>query len=351
MNEYNTTKSCLLNNTTKSCLNVSTLARVILSKDEKARGPIKELKHFCLFDNPEHVNCFLEYINGFHPNINFIVEEENDKTLPFLDVSIFKDYSEFSTSLYRKKTFTGLYTDFSSLSPKKYKTNLVSVLVYRAFHICSTYENFHKELCKIKAILYENCFPKSLIDSVLRVFLDKQFNKKVSHSDEKEDKQRILFFLPFLGQYSLRIKHNIDKLIRQCYPNVKLQFVFRSPRRLCDLFASKDRLLSLVRSNVVYKFTCSCCSATYYGKTSRNPLIRRREHLGINKLGQNIKSSGPSSIKDHICKTGHIATFEDFSILAKIDNAFDLLIYESLLIFRDRPSLNSQQSSIPLALF
>ena len=41
----------------------------------------------------------------------------------------------------------------------------------------------------------------------------------------------------------------------------------------------------------------------------------------------------------------------DFSILAKTDNSFDLLIYESLLILRDRPSLNSQQSSIPMALF
>ena len=175
--------------------------------------------------------------------------------------------------------------------------------------------------------------------------------KKLVIPTKKKDKQRILFFLPFLGRYSLHIKHNIDKLIRQCYPDVKLQFAFRSPRCLCNLFVSKDRLPSLVRSNAVYKFTCSGCSATYYGKTSRNLLIRCREHLGINKLGQNVKSSGPSSIKDHICKTGHIATFENFSILAKTDNAFDLLIYESLLILRDRPSLNSQQSSIPLALF
>ena len=35
----------------------------------------------------------------------------------------------------------------------------------------------------------------------------------------------------------------------------------------------------------------------------------------------------------------------------RANNEFDLLIHESLLILRDRPSLNSQQSSIPLALF
>ena len=36
---------------------------------------------------------------------------------------------------------------------------------------------------------------------------------------------------------------------------------------------------------------------------------------------------------------------------ANNDFDFDLLIHESLLILRDRPELNSQQSSIPLVLF
>ena len=48
---------------------------------------------------------------------------------------------------------------------------------------------------------------------------------------------------------------------------------------------------------------------------------------------------------------GHAASLEDFSVLDRANNDFDLLIHESLLILRDRPSLNSQQSSIPLALF
>lgn len=53
------------------------------------------------------------------------------------------------------------------------------------------------ELCKIKTILYENCFLKSLIDKVMKVFFDKQFNKKVGAFDQKEDKHHTLFFLPF----------------------------------------------------------------------------------------------------------------------------------------------------------
>ena len=87
----------------------------------------------------------------------------------------------------------------------------------------------------------------------------------------------------------------------------------------------------------------------YRVKTSRNLITRCREHLGVNKAGFRIKG-GPSAIGDHINQSGHAASFKDFSILDRANNEFDLLIHESLLILRDRPELNSQQSSIPLVL-
>ena len=77
--------------------------------------------------------------------IHFTVEKENDKPPPFLDVLGHKENYQFSTSLFRKSTFTGLFTDLSSLSPSIYKVNLISILVFRAFHICSSYVSFHKE--------------------------------------------------------------------------------------------------------------------------------------------------------------------------------------------------------------
>ena len=94
----------------------------------------------------------------------------------------------------------------------------------------------------------------------------------------------------------------------------------------------------------------SSSQATYYGKTSCHFITRCREHLGINNKGNNIKGVS-SSIRDHINYTGHSASIEDFCILDKLGNELDLLIHESLLILRDRPTLNQQNSSIPLCLF
>ena len=219
---------------------------------------------FCLFRNRDHVYSFLEYINRQHPNIKFTYELETDNALPFLDVLVDNDKDVFSTSLYRKKAFTGLHTDFSSLAPTKYKINLVRVLIYRAFHICSSYHNFHEEIVRIKKILSDNCFPKSLIDRIIKNFLDRQF---VPGSLIKPDnKIPLLFCIPYLGQYSLQIKTRLNRIIKQCYPNIQLKVIFRSPKRIGSLFPFKDRFPTLMRTSVIYKFQCPGCHASYYGK-------------------------------------------------------------------------------------
>ena len=65
---------------------------------------------FCLFKDEGHLNLFLDHINCYIISIKFTVEKEDKLSLPFLDVLIHKDGSKFSTSLYRKPTFTGLHT-------------------------------------------------------------------------------------------------------------------------------------------------------------------------------------------------------------------------------------------------
>ena len=118
----------------------------------------------------------------------------------------------------------------------------------------------------------------------------------------EQDKQRIIFFLPYLGQFSFKLRNNIIKRIQDHYPNFKLQFVFKSPKCFSSLFKNKDIFPPLLCSNVIYKYSCSGCSVTYYGKTCRNLKIRCNEHLGIIKSGGNHTAPSWSSIWDHINK-------------------------------------------------
>ena len=97
---------------------------------------------------------------------------------------------------------------------------------------------------------------------------------------------------------------------------------------------------------------CSCCNATYYGQTQIHFFVRASEHLGITPLtGKFAKTPKKSAIFDHMLLDGHKASFDNFSILSKENNAFKLQLKESLLISRDKSILNRNIYSFLLELF
>ena len=64
------------------------------------------------------------YLNGRHNSIKFTTEFEQAEQIPFLDILVKRcPNNTFVTSVYRKKTLTGLYTKWDSFTPRKYKIN------------------------------------------------------------------------------------------------------------------------------------------------------------------------------------------------------------------------------------
>ena len=93
---------------------------------------------FTLFKNKTDALSFSHYLNGRH-NIKFTIEFEQNDEIPFLDILLKRNLdSSFSTSIYRKKTFTVLYSKWDSFTPRKYKINLVRTSAYRCIRICSS---------------------------------------------------------------------------------------------------------------------------------------------------------------------------------------------------------------------
>ena len=78
-----------------------------------------------------------------------------------------------------------------------------------------------------------------------------------------------------------------------------------------------------IGSHLVYKLTCSCCNATYYGKSERYFFARASEHLGMTPLtAKRVRNPKKSAIFDYIFLKGHDASFEDFTILLKENDKF-----------------------------
>ena len=78
-------------------------------------------------------------LNSCHSNIEFTIEFEQDNATPFLDILFTrKQDSTFMTSIYRKRTFTGLYTKWDFFTPRNYRINVIRSLSYRCYRLCSS---------------------------------------------------------------------------------------------------------------------------------------------------------------------------------------------------------------------
>ena len=136
---------------------------------------------FLLFRSKDHVEKFKNYLNKQHKNIKFTSEIEENGLLSFLDIKISRENNKFVTSVYRKPTFSGVFTNFESFIPDIYKRGLIETLLHRSFRLCSNYENFHREIETLKSMLKRNSYPHNLVNQCIKKFLNKLFVQRDLH--------------------------------------------------------------------------------------------------------------------------------------------------------------------------
>ena len=201
----------------------------------------------------DNVPLFLNYLNHQHPNISFTSELEKDGKLAFLNVEISHSNGKFSTSLYRKPTFTGLFTHFHSFIPLAYKRSLVSCLLHRIINLCSNYENFHAQHEVVRKLFNLNGFLSHMFDQLVRRFLNIFEPKPVVHTAPKKT---VYFCLPFTGSHSLQIRTQITRLCNAAYPHLNIRFVFCFSTCISSFFPFKDKVPKFLKSGVLYLFKC-----------------------------------------------------------------------------------------------
>ena len=151
---------------------------------------------------------------------------------------------------------------------------------------------------------------------------------------------------------SSNLKHKLENSILNLLPQCSIKVILKSIKHLSPLFRFKDAIPKELRSHLVYKFSCSSCNATYYGKTERHLNVRSGEHIGLSPLTGNRVACKPSAISDHLLLHEHNnSSFNDFSILCCENNAFKLSLRESILIKRDSPEPNRKVRLMPLLSF
>ena len=154
----------------------------------------------------------------------------------------------------------------------------------------------------------------------------------------------MLVVLPYLGTFSLNLRKRLYKSVSKSLPQCNIKVIFQSKNRLSNFFKFKNSIPLHLRSHVIYKFQCSNCNITYYGETESHLKVRAGEHISTSPLtGKRVNNNKNLS--------GHMCSFEDFTVLNYESHKFKQLITESLLVTKDKPLLNKQVKSLKLELF
>ena len=278
---------------------------------------------------------WLQYINEQHPNIKFTVELETDKKLSFLDVLLEHNNKQgFSTCTFYKKTYTGLLTNYHSFTSSCYKFGLIKTLVDRSFKINSSWSGFDRDCNTICKNLQKNCFPKHVIERYINAYVNQ---KHTDQSEKVESDLELRYFkLPFIGQFSSLAQKKINKIVgKYCNGSTKIKIIF-TPFKIGSMFSTKDLIPRSLKSQVVYKFTCPGCNASYIGETNRRFSTRIMEHLSKDKS---------SHIYKHLSESENCRNVSDdncFIILDQAQTKYQLKIKEALHIQWQQPSLNKQ---------
>ena len=294
---------------------------------------------FLLFNSPDHIEPFLDYLNSKHGNIKFAKEIEPNNKLSFLDVLITKSDNKFNTSIYRKPTHTGLSTSYFSFDNFKYKLNAIMTLIYRAYNLSSNYFDLHTELDYLKEFFTSNGYPLQLVSRQICKFLNNIYHPKPTISIVP--KLKLYFKFPYFGNSTTIFSKDLNKILSKYYPQLNCTLVFTNNFSLKSILNHKEKLPSRLCSCIIYNFKCLFCEEQYIGSTVRQFYCRYAEHKAISpRSNLPIQSPSFSAIREHENNTGHNATFQQFKIL-RTTLHYNIRLKETLYIHKEKSSLNT----------
>ena len=313
---------------------------------------------------PEDFDEILSQLNSFDENLRFTIDSFDDNNVHFLDLKI----DETKTDLFFKPTHTGQYCHFTSQSPWRLKTAWVKALFHRANKICSSDAALKKQISRILSFMSWNGYPIAVARSMLKRL---QFNKE-RNVDETTDSDvpKVYIKICYAGEHGEHLlKSCVKKLKRFTKKNIRFVTLFQT-KKLSMFCPTKDKILNLQKSNVIYKLVCPGCGESYIGKTDRCLVTRLNEHGSRNDQPMFLHLINCHAFRDYVSLFGlpcgnddsrfiidvkeHIknAVFDNYSIIDVNCSWSQLSFLEAYYIKHHNPAINKGlKASRELQLF
>ena len=293
-----------------------------------------------------------------HSVLKFTYELSNNNQLPFLDILTHYDTDKFASSVYIKPTDAGICLNGNSECPDRYKEAVVISYVKPAWSTCSTHEYFDAEISRVKQVLVNNGYTNTLIDGIIRNFMDKvtkstQQNRNTNNDNTPPlEKVRLFYKNQMNTAYKVDekvLKKIINENVKCKGENGKLQIVIYYNNMKTKNMVMKNNLSGAKRElsqvNVIYEFECpenECfhhptINNDYLGYTTCTLSRRLSFHLQKGAIVQHY------AIK-HGKKIDRKTAEQCLKIRYKENNFDRLEILEAIMIMVEKPEINKQDT-------
>lgn len=288
----------------------------------------------------DQIDNVIKVFNSYDPNLQFTMEIENNKQIPFLDLLLINDNNKIITNWYQKPIATNRFLNFFSHNPVHQKIGIVYNLVDRAILLAD--ERFHtSNLEKIKIILNNNNYPADFVQKNINnrlTFLknrDKNHSNNIKIANQRYYSRQTKVVLPFIPH----ITPNIQKILKK----YNILTVFRSSNKLNSIIKlGKDPVNNSDLNDVVYKICCKQCEKIYIGQTKRTLKTRINEHKkDIDKINQ----ANLNVISKHRIDNNHDFDWDTVKILDKEPNLQKRLISEMFHIHLNKNCINKMEDT------
>ena len=89
------------------------------------------------------------------------------------------------------------------------------------------------------------------------------------------------FELQYIGTATNQLPQEVISLINRFYPHIDPRVYFRNDFSTGKFFKKHRNTDMLMRSSVVYKYTCDCCQQSYISSTELQLFCRCAQHKGV----------------------------------------------------------------------
>ena len=123
-----------------------------------------------IFVDVENEQELTKLSDAFQRNscLRFTTEINDQGSLPFLDVMVTSTLEKFKTTVFTKKTNTGMCLNADSETPQRYLRSVIGAYINRAFTHCSSWQALHEELKRCTQVLVNNGYANSTIVEEIR---------------------------------------------------------------------------------------------------------------------------------------------------------------------------------------